>query len=152
MRAADELRTAIAAGRAALRQALPGATAYWEEPVLEAEPGAAVSSSPVVGPWTPRHAATHVIWVEGYYAGLLAEALGGERTEPQPLELESPAEAAIALDERARSHDAVLARVRDADLARPVAVGDDRDGEWLLRLLAAHLEDHAAQIQRGVPD
>jgi predicted component of type VI protein secretion system len=160
MSTVEELRAAIAAGRSALREAIAAAAERWEEPVLEPDPRAATSSSSVVGPWTPRHAATHVIWVEGYYAGLLSEALGGERTEPQPLTLTSPAEAARALDERGRDHDAVLARVRDADLGKPAALGDGqigflaehgitarRDVEGLLRLLAAHLEDHAQQIR-----
>lgn len=137
MASAEEIRAAIKDGNAALRAAIEGAGAKWEQsPAPEAEGEES---------WSPRQAAEHVIATHFFFASRTAQVLERSGPEPKQLSLASAEEALTALSEAAQSGDDVYAQLADADLSREAG----RMGTLgeLLAIASSHLSNHAKQIE-----
>lgn len=132
----DELRTAIAEGRATLRAALAAANgAAWEM-----EPGSGEGEAA----WSARQAAEHVIGAEAFFTNAVCTACGYPGVEFTNRSYATPAAATAALAEVSALTDAKLKHVTESDLGHL----HDRFGsvEGLMKTSAGHLRDHAAQI------
>ncbi len=136
MASLDELRTAVAQGRSALRQAVEVATEGWEQ-TRSPRPGEDEA-------WSPRETAEHAIGAEVAFAGAVAEAIGSERPPRTPLVLETPEAALSAIDEAALLADPVFEALEPRHLEMETRFADNVEG--VLRLAAGHLREHAQQI------
>jgi uncharacterized damage-inducible protein DinB len=135
MVSADDLRTRISSGQVALRAAIAGASAVWEN---APEDGSEGEES-----WSPRQVAEHVIGAEAYFAGAIAGVIDQSGPESAELSLASTDEALAALDSAVVAADQVYAAVADDDLAKELGSGTV---ESLLEIHAGHELDHAQQI------
>lgn len=159
MATTDELRAAVDAGCETLSGAIAAAGAIWEEAVLPPE-GPEVNPNATGDAWTPRQTVEHAVAALGFHAALIGLALGGEPPERgERPEFGGPDEAVAALGEKLTAAKDVLGRAEDGDLEKPARMGDPQMGylkslgiettasvEGAFRIMAAHLEDHAAQI------
>lgn len=139
MASADEYRATIDANRDALRNALMGAGASWDQ---------APSESDDEEQWSPRQVAEHVIDSERNFAAMIAAVINAEAPERQELSLATVEEAIAELEAAINDANKVLLGLSDDDLAMEArAIGSyPRSVEGLLQLTAYHLEDHARQI------
>lgn len=132
----DELRTAIAEGRAVFRETLANFAGDWER---KPEAGEGEDA------WSPRQAAQHAIGAEAYFTTSICKACGYPGVEfPRP-DYATPADALRAFEEVVELTNKKLKYVTDTDLAHK----DERFGtvEDLMKVNAQHLHDHAAQIR-----
>ncbi len=133
----DNLRSEIARGRSAVRQAIEFAAPTWERP-RALRPGETEV-------WSPRQAAEHVIAGETGTAATIARAFGGSLARPGPLELPDAGAAALrARDHSAALADGVLAAMTDDDLGRTAESWGNVEG--VMKFTAWHLLNHARQI------
>lgn len=135
MATAEELRTSISAGQAALREAIAGAGDVWENAPDDGSEGEES--------WSPRQAAEHVIGSEVFFAGAIAGAIDQSGPERAELSLASTEEALAALTAAVAASEQVYAALTDDDLAKEVGSGTV---ESLLEIHAGHGLDHAQQI------
>jgi DinB superfamily len=140
MASADELRQAITANRAKLREAIEVASGNW---VLGEEEGDEAN-------WGPRKVAEHAIGSEFFFAGMVAGVMLSKAPEGGEKALETAADALTALDATAEAVDKVIRYVEDRDLTKAAPMPDGipfgKDIEGVLALTAYHLDDHAKQI------
>ena len=136
MASAEELRTSISAGQAALREAIAGAGEVWEQ----APEGGEGEDS-----WSPRQAAEHVIGSEVLFVGAIAGAIDQAKPERAELALASTEEALAALTAAVEVSARVYAAVTDDDLAKE-AGGGNSTVESMMGIHAGHGADHAQQI------
>lgn len=139
MASADEYRATIDANRDALRDALIGAGASWDQ---------APSDSDDEEQWSPRQVAEHVIGAERSFASMIAAVTSAEAPQQQELSLATVEEAIAALEAAINDANTVLLGLTDDDLAieaRAIATFPP-SVEGLLQLTVYHLEDHAKQI------
>lgn len=145
MPTADELRSGIAGGRAALRLAIQAAEGNWETAKGAAEDGEAG--------WSPRQTAEHVIPSEMMFANMICAACGYDGPE-NPLgenpQFATAAEAVAALDAAVAACDSKIKYVQDDELGK--SAGGEGFGAapvaFLMHAAVWHLTDHAAQISR----
>ena len=130
----DELRANLAAGRAALKEAISAAKDRWE-------------TSMAGGEWAPRRAAEHAASTDVYYASEVCAACGYPGLDPWEASY-ADAEAALAgVDAAAAKADGRLKYVTDKDLEMvhqkygPVSA--------LMGMAAEHMREHAEQIAKG---
>ena len=134
----DELRTAIAEGRAAFRAALEAATVRWE---------VAPATGEGEGAWTPRQVAEHAIPYEQWYASEVCAACGYPGIDVDRPPMPTASEALAAFDAAAAKADGRLQYVTEKDLAIP----HERMGSvaGIMERNARHLREHAAQMLAG---
>ena len=139
MASADECRATIDAKRDALREALIGAGASWDQPPSESDDEEQ---------WSPRQVAEHAIGGERSFAGMIAAVTDVEAPERQELSLATVEEAIAALDAAIKDANTVLLGLSDDDLAIEArAIGNFPPSvEGILQLAAHHLDDHSKQI------
>ncbi len=134
MASADELRTQIEEGHAALKAAIEAADASKWETTPDGDEE-----------WNPRQMAEHVIGAELGIAGGVATTMMGSPPDRPELALTGPAEAMAALESAIEASTKVTRYVEDRDLEK--AVGDQGGTiESMMALLGSHAADHAAQI------
>ena len=119
-----------------------------------------VTPRPTGDAWTPRQTVEHAVGALRFYRGLVAAATKQQVDAPEPGPLPSAEKAAAALAAAVEATTATLSTVEDGDLERPagltdvpvsylkslgIETGDSVEG--VLLMLAAHLEDYAAQIR-----
>ena len=139
---ADELRTAVAAGRTVLAHAITMAAERWEAP----------GPDEAAGPgWSPRQAAEHALQVELEFAKAICGAAGCDAPN-SPLDgavaLASADDALAALAEISAVIDPAVGPVRDDQLGDTAADGM-MDGIAVRDMWAFaiwHLAGHASQI------
>lgn len=139
MASADECRATIDANRDALRDALMGAGASWDQ---------APSESDDEEQWSARQVAEHVIGAERSFAGMIAAVTNVEAPERQDHSFATVEEAIAELEAAINDANKVLLGLSDDDLAieaRAIA-NFPPSVEGLLQLTAYHLEDHSRQI------
>jgi len=134
----DELRTAIAEGRAAFRAALEAATGRWEVAPVTGEGE---------GAWSPRQVAEHAIPYEQWYASEVCAACGYPGIDVDRPHMPTASEALAAFDAAAAKADGRLKYVTEKDLAMP----HERMGSvaGIMERNARHLREHAAQLLAG---
>jgi len=111
--------------------------------------------------WTPQHTARRAITAAAFFTGFAATGLGVEFEFARP-EIETPEDAAQAVDAVFADVDSVLNGTTDDSLALEAPVGNGqimyattkgvevtKTVEGALRMIALHTSDHAAQIARG---
>jgi hypothetical protein len=133
----DELREALAAGRAAMRAALDAASpAKWDLAPASGEGEEA---------WPARKAAEHAIGAEAFFTTAICTACGYPGVEAERPSYGTPAEAIAGLDTMIELTNKKLKYVTREDLEKK----HERMGttESILQLAASHLEDHAVQIR-----
>ena len=139
---ADELRTAVAAGRTVLAHAITMAAERWETP----------GPNEADGPgWSPRQAAEHALQVELEFAKAICAAAGRDAPN-SPLDgalvLASADDALAALAEISAAIDPAVSPVRDDQLANTAAdgmmAGMAVQDMWAFAIW--HLAGHASQI------
>lgn len=128
----DELRAPIAAGRVKLEAAIRAAAPNWE------------SQSPG-DDWSPRTAAEHVIPAEAFFATAICKACGYPGVEMERGSYDSAEDALTALVAVSELSDGRLKYITQEDLENK----DERMGSVadMLTMAAAHLEEHASQIE-----
>lgn len=132
----DELRTAIAEGRAVFRAAIEAAAANWERRL---PPGGSEER------WSARQAAEHTIQAEVWFASEVCKACGYPGLDPIETSYVGAAEAAQAFGAVSVQCDGRLKYVTKKDLAMPHAeLGTVAE---IMRYNAQHLREHAAQIR-----
>lgn len=139
MASADECRATIDAKRDALREALIGAGASWDQPPSESDDEEQ---------WSPRQVAEHAIGAERTFAGMIASVTDAEAPERQELSLATVEEAIAALEAAINDANTVLLGLSDDDLAIEAReIGNFPPSvEGILQLAAYHLDDHSKQI------
>ncbi|MBI5948135.1 MAG: DinB family protein [Chloroflexi bacterium] len=132
----DELRAALADGRAALKAAIEAATAAWETQPASGEGEAA---------WSPRQVAEHAIPVEAYYTTVICKVCGYPGVDRVTASYATAAEALAGLDAVVEMCNKKLKYVSETDLVK----SDEKYGSCasLLKSNITHLNDHAAQIR-----
>ena len=131
MASAEELREAIEAGQGALRRAIEGAGARWDQ-------------SPGGEEWSPRQVAEHAVGAELMFASAVAEVLGESPPEREEFSFASANEALAALSEAVGVSSGVYGQVADSDLERPAPFREDLAG--VMALASSHCGEHAQQI------
>ncbi len=162
MATAEDLKTAFAAAGETMAGAISEAAGIWDEQVLPPE-APEVSPGATGDAWTPRQTVEHAVGALGFYRGLVAAATKQQMETPERGPLPSAEEAAAALTAAVEATTATLSTVEDGDLERPAGLPDvpvsylkslgietGASVEGVLLMLAAHLEDHAAQIRRAL--
>jgi DinB superfamily len=131
----DELRSAIAEGRAALKSAISAAAAGWERvPAGEGEAG-----------WSARQAAEHVIPTEAFFTTAVCAACGYPGLDEVKGDYPTAAAALTHLDTVIESCNKLLKHVSVTDLEKKhEKFGSAQD---LMAFNAKHLNEHAAQIR-----
>ena len=132
----DELRTAIAEGRAVFRAAIAAAAANWER---------SLPPSGSEEAWSARQAAEHTIQAEVWFTSELCTACGYPGLDPIEPSYPSAAEAAKAFGEVSAKCDGRLKYVTEKDLAMPH--GELGTVAEIMRYDAQHLLGHAAQMR-----
>ena len=132
----SDLHRKIVRGRMALREAVEFASAAWETR-LSPRPG----ESEV---WSPRETAEHAITTEFWFASLIGVMAGITVPRVHGLELASPTEAIVFLEQMSIVVDEIYARLAVEHLERETDVG--RTVASVMRWSAWHLHDHAKQI------
>ncbi|MFN0147996.1 MAG: DinB family protein [Dehalococcoidia bacterium] len=131
----DELRTAIAAGREALRSAISAASAGWERvPAGEGEAG-----------WSARKTAEHAIPTEAFFTTAVCAACGYPGLEEVKGDYPTAADALTQLESVIESCNKLLKHVSVTDLEKK----HEKFGTAaeLMAFNATHLNEHAAQIR-----
>ncbi|MFN0095567.1 MAG: DinB family protein [Dehalococcoidia bacterium] len=134
----DELRAAIADGRAALRSALEAAASGdWEKRPASGEGEAA---------WSARETAEHTVEIEALFATAVCTACGYPGVEFAKPSYATPAEAIAGLEAVTELTNKKLKYVSETDLEK---VHDQwkRSAADIMGVNAHHLNDHAAQIR-----
>ena len=137
MASADDLRGKIAANREALRTAIQAVGGKWTD-------------SPGGDEWTPKQVAEHVIGGEVYFANMVSKAMLGKPGEWERKEIASAAEALERHDAAVAMADRAYKYVEDRDLVKPaenVPGTEKQTVEGAMERAAAHLEEHATQLQ-----
>lgn len=137
MASADELRANIAANRETLRAALQAVDGKWTD-------------SPGGDEWSPQQVAQHVIGAEVYFSNLVAKAMLGKPGEWERKDIGSASEALERLEAAAAIADRAYKYVEDRDLSKPaenVPGTEKQNIEGAMERAAAHLEEHATQLQ-----
>ncbi len=131
----DQLRAALAEGRAALKAAIEAAAGAWETRQASGEGEEA---------WSPREVAEHVIPVEAYFTTLVCEVRGYPGLDRVTGSYATAAEALAGLDAVVELCNEKLKYVTETDLRK----SDEKYGSCadLLENNITHLNDHAAQI------
>jgi hypothetical protein len=155
-----ELIADLASARDQMRAAVEGAAAIWEDAVLPPE-GEEVNPGASGDAWTPQHTARHAIGAAAFFTSFAATGIGIEFEYVRP-EIETPEDAARAVDKVFTDVDSVIARASDDSLTLEAPVGDGqimyaatkgvevkKNVEGALRMVALHTADHAEQIARG---
>lgn len=143
-----------------MRAAVEGAAAIWEDAVLPPE-GEEVNPGASGDAWTPQHTARHAIGAAAFFTSFAATGLGIDFDYARP-EIQTPEDAATAVDQVFSDVDSVLANATDDSLALEAPVGNGqimyattkgvevtKTVEGALRMIALHTSDHAAQIASG---
>ena len=134
----DELRGAIADGRAALRSALEAAASgAWERKLAGGEGEAG---------WSAREAAEHVVPVEAMFTTAVCTACGYPGVEFAQPSYATAAEAIAGLEAVTELTNKRLKYVSDTDLEK-VHAEWKRSAADILAVDAHHLHEHAAQIR-----
>ena len=131
MASAEELREAIDAAQGALRRAIEGAGARWEQ-------------SPGGEEWSPRQVAEHAVGAELTFASAVAEVLGESPPEQKEFSLASANEALSALSEAIGVSGGVYGHVADSDLEKPAPFRENLAG--VMALASSHCGEHARQL------
>jgi hypothetical protein len=130
----DELRAELAAGRAALKEAVAGAKARWETPLAESD-------------WSPRRAAEHAASADVYFASEVCGACGYPGLDRWEASYADAGAALEGIDAAAAKADGRLKYVTDKDLEMvhekigPVSA--------VIKMATDHLHEHAEQIKNG---
>ncbi|MDE2893235.1 MAG: DinB family protein [Chloroflexota bacterium] len=145
MPTADELRSGIDGGRAALRLAIQSAEDSWDVAKGTEEEGEAG--------WSPRQTAEHVIPSEIMFANMICAACGYDGPEDpvgENPQFATAAEAVAALDAVVEASNSKIKYVQDHELGK--SAGGEGFGAapagMLMHAAVWHLADHAAQISR----
>ena len=142
MPTADELRTAVAAGRTVLAAAITMAAERWETPGPDEADGPG---------WSPRQAAEHALQVELEFAKAICAACGYDAPN-SPLDgnlsLASADDALSALADIGAAIDPGVDQVRDDQLGESTDEGmiSGVPVQGMLGLAIWHLTGHASQI------
>jgi hypothetical protein len=136
MASADELRAAIAAQRAALRESIQAAAGKWTE-------------SPGGDAWSAKQIAEHAIGADVYFANIVSKAMLGKPGEFERKEMASSEEALARSEEAAAVADKVLRYVEDRDLVKPTegVPGEKQTIEAAMIEASSHLAEHAAELK-----
>lgn len=136
MASADELRAQFQQARQALREALQGASS-WED-------GADDN-------WGVKRIAQHAIRSEVRYANRVSQAMEGRPQDWPDIELASVEEALAKEEEAGSMADKAFRYVEDRDLKKRAEVPGEfsQDVEGVIQGLAAHLQEHAAQVKNA---
>ncbi len=131
----DELRTALATGRQALKDAITAAASGWER-----APGGEGEAA-----WTARQAAEHTIPTEAFFTNAVCTACGYPGVDQVTGSYATAADALKHLDEVVEMCNKKLKYVSETDLEKKhEKYGTAAD---LLAGNANHLNEHAAQIR-----
>ena len=134
MPTADELRSAIADGRQALKEALAAAAAWERQPAGTGEAA-----------WSARQTAEHAIPTEAFFTSAVCTACGYPGVDQVKGDYPTAADAIKHLDEVVEMCNKKLKYVSEADLEKKhERFGSAAD---LLAGNAKHLHEHAAQIR-----
>lgn len=130
----DELRAALAEGRAAMREAIEAAEMGWRH-------------APGEGQWTAQEVAEHVIDTEARITTMICEACGYPGIDAGAPDCASSIEAVDEFDAVVNRCDGKLKHVTAEDLRKP----HDQFGtvEGIFEMNARHLVEHAAQIREA---
>ncbi len=132
----DQLRAALAEGRAALKAAIEAAAGAWETRPASGEGEDA---------WSPRQVAEHVVPVEAYFTTLVCKVCGYPGLDRVTGSYATAAEALAGLESVVEMCNKKLKYVSETDLEKT----DEKYGSCagLLQTNITHLNDHAAQIR-----
>lgn len=131
-----ELRRKMTRGRMALREAIEFVASAWE---IHHQPRPGETEV-----WSARETAEHAISTELWFAGLVAAVIGIPVPAMYGIDLQTSADAEIALDEVSMAVDSVYGWVAPAQLDLETEVG--RTVASVMRWSAWHLHEHAKQM------
>jgi hypothetical protein len=131
-----ELRRKMARGRMAIREAIEFVASDWE---FRHQPRPGETEV-----WSARETAEHAISTELWFAGLVAAVIGVSVAATYGIDLPTPADAEIALDEVSMAVDSVYGWVAPVQLDLETEVG--RTVASVMRWSAWHLHEHAKQM------
>ena len=126
-----DMRAAITANRAALREAIEGAADTWE-------------ASPGGEEWSPRQVVEHVLETELRFATRAAAILGGNPPRSEQFSFPSAEAAVDALRRCGAEYDTRYSWAEDRDLPKEL---DGRTLERTMAVAASHLLEHADQVK-----
>ena len=138
MASADELRAAIAAQRAVLRESIQAAAGKWTE-------------SPGGEEWSAKQIAEHAIRSDLYYANIVSKAMLGKPGEFERSEIPNAEEALERSEAVAAVADKMLRYVEDRDLVKPaenVPGADKQTIEAAMVRASEHLAEHAEELKK----
>lgn len=131
----DELRTAIAEGRQAFRDALSAAAAGWER-----QPGGTGEEA-----WSARQVAEHVIPAEAFFTTAVCKACGYPGVDRVTGSYATAQDAIKHFDEVVEMCNKKLKYVSETDLEKKhERLGTSAD---VMAMNANHLVEHAAQVR-----
>ncbi len=136
----DELRAAIAKGRADFKAAIEAAGDNWERKPSPAEGAGEGEAS-----WSAREAAEHTIDAEAWFVTEACQACGYPGIDAVKPSCSSAADAVQALDDISAKADGRLKYITEKDLE--MAHEQMKTVAGLLDYNAQHLQEHAAQIR-----
>lgn len=162
MATAEEMRTAFAAAGQAMAGAIGESAGIWGDAVLPPE-AEEVNARATGDAWTPQQTVEHAVSAVTFFRGLVATAMEQEAEPPQRTPFPSAEEAGVALTAAVDAATATLGGVTDGDLDRPAGLPETSlaylkslgiesaaNVEGVMLILAAHLDDHAAQIRKAL--
>ena len=141
MSTTKELLKAIQEKRAELHEALHDVHAKWETKPVAADGEDA---------WSPKQVVRHVIGAEWFFTNQIVKACGYPTSEPPEIDVSAPGKAAAALARAGVNTDSMLRHVSQAELSKTAEhprLGGSLTVEQIMRLIASHAGDHAAQLR-----